>query len=194
MYYPKERILLVADLHFGKTNHFRKAGIGVPSQVTFEEVDRFNNLLKKYQPSTIIFLGDLFHSNHNVSVELIQQIIENEVQCKFILVEGNHDIMRKEIYTKMGIEILTSYTIGGIVFTHEPEETGENYNIHGHIHPAVVLSGQGRQYLRLPCFYFGKQKGILPAYGLFTGMYNLQDISEDDKVYVVANDEVIKMK
>jgi DNA ligase-associated metallophosphoesterase len=192
--YPKENILIVADLHFGKANHFRKAGIAVPSQITMEEVGRFKKLIDKYQPKKFIFLGDLFHSNHNVSVELVQQVIENEVTCEFILVQGNHDIMRVEIYTKIGIEVQSEYTIGDILFTHEPIEGVDRYNIHGHLHPAVVLEGQGRQTMRLPCFYFGEKKGILPAYGLFTGMYNLQDLQEDDVVYVIADGEVIRMR
>lgn len=32
LYLIQHKILLLADLHFGKVNHFRKAGIAVPAK------------------------------------------------------------------------------------------------------------------------------------------------------------------
>jgi DNA ligase-associated metallophosphoesterase len=184
-------ILFLADLHIGKTNHFRKAGIAVPSSVINAEVRQLINIIDKYNSKQIVFLGDLFHSTYNVSVELIKQVLDNEVDKTFTLVEGNHDIMRKSIYENLGIEVVESILMGEILFTHDAVET-EFYNIHGHIHPGYLLSGKGMQKLRLPCFYFGKQKGILPAFGVFTGLYDVER-KDEEEIYVIGDGKIFKI-
>jgi uncharacterized protein len=187
--------LFISDAHFGKTNHFRKAGIPIPSQMVLEEFSKFTALLQKYQPKIVVFLGDLFHSSYNASVDIFRQIIDNEVGCRFYLVKGNHDIMRSQIYSSLGLKLHDKYVMDEIVFTHEPlDDEAVKYNIYGHIHPAITLKGDGKQYLRLPCFYFGINKGILPAYGLFTGLFTLTDFSEKDDIFVIAEDMVIKVR
>ncbi len=60
----------------------------------------------------------------------------------------------------------------------------------GHLHPAVSLSGPGRQRERLPCFLFGERVGILPAFGDFTGGAAVRP-RPGDRVFAVAEDEVV---
>jgi uncharacterized protein len=196
LYHLSSNTLFIADLHFGKTTHFRKAGIPIPGKVAFDEFERFNNLIQRYQPDKIVFLGDLFHSNQNSSVNHLKQIIDNEVQREFYLVLGNHDIMRKDIYLSMSLIVTDSYRIGEILFTHEPveDENRLEYNVYGHIHPGIVLKGRGKQTLRLPCFYFNEASGILPAYGLFTGLFTLTEYADNDQIYVIAEDKIIKVQ
>jgi hypothetical protein len=43
--------------------------------------------------------------------------------------------------------------------------------------------------LRLPCFHFGAEVGVLPAFGAFTGMH-VMPRAPDDRVFVVAGDAV----
>ncbi|MDX1667527.1 MAG: hypothetical protein R3350_09870, partial [Saprospiraceae bacterium] len=78
------------------------------------------------------------------------------------------------------------------LFSHHPQEGVETgwYNLAGHVHPSVFLRGAGRQRLKLPCFYFGEDKGILPAFGYFTGSAVLHP-GKKDRIYVIANDSVI---
>jgi uncharacterized protein len=185
--------LFISDLHLGKTNHFRRAGIAVPGAIIMEEMTAIQSLFSKYKPKTVVFLGDLFHSSSNHSVELFNQILDNEVGIKFLLVKGNHDIMRQEIYESMGIEVVKKYLFHTILFTHEPVVDCPYFNIYGHIHPAIVMGAKGKQSLRLPCFYFNEKEGILPAFGVFTGLFNLT-VSSDDRVFVIANDKVIKIQ
>ena len=42
---------------------------------------------------------------------------------------------------------------------------------------------------RLPCFHFGAQVGVLPAFGAFTGSHRVQ-AAPGDRVYVVQGDVV----
>ena len=71
----------------------------------------------------------------------------------------------------------------------EAEEPA-GYVLAGHIHPAVSLSGPGRQRERLPCFLFGERVGILPAFGDFTGGAAVGP-RPGDRVFAVAGDEVV---
>jgi uncharacterized protein len=187
-----DHALLIADLHIGKSNHFRKAGIAVPNKIAFDEIDKLNAVIQKYQPNKIVFLGDLFHSAYNQSVDLLHQLIDNECNRSFILVEGNHDIMHSEVYQKLGIEVLDNIIEKGIIYTHEPIQQSSLYNVFGHIHPGVMLTSKGRQSLRLPCFFIGPDYMILPAFGVFTGLAMMK-ATQDTEVYVIADQSVIKV-
>lgn len=77
-------------------------------------------------------------------------------------------------------------------FSHEPTVHSELYNLCGHIHPCIKMSGTGLQRLRLACYHFGKEGGILPAFGAFTGGYTISP-DRDDDVYAVTDNAVIKV-
>ncbi len=47
------------------------------------------------------------------------------------------------------------------------------------------MIGNGRQRLRLPCFYFGTEGAILPAFSVFTGLYAVEP-EEDAEVFVIG--------
>ncbi len=40
VFWEEEKALVVSDLHFGKTGHFRKSGIPVPQSVYKEDLQR----------------------------------------------------------------------------------------------------------------------------------------------------------
>lgn len=193
LYWPSEKILLVADLHLGKVNHYRKAGYPVPTRANDENTAILIDLLNRYKPERMIFLGDLFHSHYNEEWEVLGQVIRHFRSTSFELVMGNHDIMSTLQYDRHNVTVhKEELRIGDLLLTHEPteERVAGVYNLSGHIHPGARLLGKGRQALLLSCFYFGKDQGILPAFGSFTGLYPVR-IMKGDHVYVVAEGEVI---
>lgn len=194
MYWPSIKSLFVADLHFGKVMHFRKAGIGIPTGAIHENLERFSSLLLNREVDTVYLLGDLFHSDENIEWQLFVELIEKFSHIKFILIIGNHDILPANMYNEINLEVFDQIKIENILFTHHPEEQIEKgyYNICGHIHPGIRLSGNARQSLRLPCFYFGESQGILPAFGAFTGTKTIKT-KKGDQVFVIADDEIIKI-
>jgi DNA ligase-associated metallophosphoesterase len=196
VYLPFKRILLIADLHLGKVNHYRKAGYPVPTKANDENTTVLIDLLNHYKPERILFLGDLFHSHYNEEWEVLGQVIRHFQPVSFELVMGNHDIMSTLQYERHNVTIhREEVRIGKLLLTHAPLEKEEAgfYNIAGHIHPGARLYGKGRQALLLPCFYFGKHMGILPAFGSFTGLYPVR-VSKGDQVFVIAEGEVIEME
>lgn len=194
IYWERKSVLLIADLHLGKVKHFRKAGIAVPSDASNVNWDKLHSLLLDYQPNQVIFLGDLFHSTYNQAWEDLRHFIQQYLNVRFTLVLGNHDILPKELYESTQLSVETTLSMSPFVFTHEPLEAAHPnlYNLAGHIHPSVQLIGHGKQSMRLPCFFMGKNGGILPAFGAFTGMATITP-KTSDSVYVVAEDQVIEM-
>ena len=47
--------------------------------------------------------------------------------------------------------------------------------------------------LRLPCFHFGEQVAVLPAFGAFTGMHPIEP-GDGDRVYAIADDRVVALR
>lgn len=73
----------------------------------------------------------------------------------------------------------------------EVEPQTPAYNLAGHVHPAVMLQGK-RDRMRLPCYYFGENAGLLPAFGAFTGMYTIQPV-KGDNVFVLTGSKVMEV-
>lgn len=193
LFLPEHKILLAADLHFGKVNHFRKSGIPVPTIANDQNTSTLIDVINSTNPDRVIFLGDLFHSHYNEEWETVGQIRKHFSECSFELVLGNHDILALPQYQRHSIQVFEDQLIiGQWLLTHQPLVSNpENlYNLSGHIHPWVRLIGAGRQSILLPCFYFGNQQGILPAFGSFTGIAKIIP-KKGDSAFVVAEHKII---
>lgn len=194
IYYPKESALIISDVHLGKSDHFRKSGIAVPQSVNQSNLDRIDDLINYYDPSRVIFLGDLFHSTLNSSWSTFNQLTNNYSTIVFELVKGNHDILPQEIYDDSSLIIYNELILGPFILTHIPlENKSELYNLAGHIHPGVAMKGKAKQYVKLPCFYFGDWQGVVPAFGEFTGMHKMET-KPADQIFVVIKNNVKKVK
>lgn len=189
---PAHNTLLVSDLHFGKITHFRKNGIGLPPNAAKQDIAMLADLIKKIKPQSVIFLGDLFHSEYNDSWVSFKSMLDLFPDVAFHLVMGNHDILDERMYD--GLNVTFQMEINDLVLTHEPMDVviDDKYNLCGHIHPGVRLKGSAKQSLRIPCFFFGQRTGILPSFGTFTGTHVLKPI-KGDQVFVVKDDLVIQV-
>ena len=193
IFWEEQKALVVSDLHFGKTGHFRKAGIAVPQSVYKEDLQRLINLLQYFKPKKIIAVGDLFHSKVNLELNLFKRWRKDFEAIEFNLVKGNHDILKEDWYADAGIETTNELTLGKIRFVHQHCDTEEDvFTFCGHIHPGIEVNGIGKQSLRFPCFYFSKKQCILPAYSKFTGMATIHP-SSSDSVYAIVDDSIIKI-
>ena len=196
IYWETEKALIASDLHFGKTGHFRKAGIAVPAAVFKEDLQRLFNQVQYFQPDKLIIVGDLFHSKQNKELELFQKWRDDLGGISVTLIKGNHDILLDSWYKKASIEVVKeSLTIGSFCFRHDLEkcESGtEEYLFSGHIHPGILINGLGKQSLRFPCFYFTKEYCVLPAFSHFTGVA-LIDPQKGEEVFAIVNNTIVQM-
>ncbi len=192
MYWIDKKTLIISDLHLGKATHFTNSGIGVPKEANTNNYWRMTGVVDKYEVDRVIFLGDLFHSVYNKEWEKFKDYIANYESIEWILILGNHDILHPEHYKEAKLVVTNSLVESGFYFTHEPEHKEELYNICGHLHPAVKMKGNGLSTLRLPCFYFGTERAVLPAFGEFTGAMTIKP-NKGDEIFVIAEKEVIRV-
>lgn len=196
LYWQEQKILFLSDLHIGKATHFRKSGIPVPEAVHQEDFDRLIYLVDFYKPKRLIFLGDLFHSDYNSAWKKFRNLFENQILLRPELVTGNHDILDTAHYTFMDI-YPDSLIIEPFILSHVPLEhnmTFELYNLCGHLHPSVLIHSGAKQSFRIDCFYFGKNQGILPAFGNFTGRSKMSVNKDEDKIFAIAENEIIPLR
>jgi DNA ligase-associated metallophosphoesterase len=204
LYWEEERSLLLSDLHFGKTGHFRKAGIAVPQSVYREDLLRLLSLIQYFQPRQLLIVGDLFHSRENKELDLFLRWRDDFPDLGMRLVLGNHDILRADWYVKAGIVVHEGVLgVGPFAFVHDIEdavsgpafakatagEAGEAgevrpYYFSGHLHPGIRINGIGKQSLQFPCFYVGGAYAILPAFGRFTGTVSI-DPGRESNVFAI---------
>lgn len=190
---PELRTLIIADAHLTKETHFRKHGIAVPPGMIARDLERIDLMLREKNIQEIIFLGDMFHSEQNRSMdEFLRWREKKPVHMQLVI--GNHDILDASWYGRAGIQCHSEYLIvQELILSHDRIEVPEGYyNLHGHMHPCIRLVGKARQSLRLPCFWFAPRRGVLPAFGSFTGGHVIQPAS-GDSVYVVADDQVLEI-
>jgi len=195
IYWQKKKTLLVADLHIGKSGHFRKSGIAVPGEVNKSNLEILSNLIEETSAEHLVILGDLFHSNINKEWREFIDWRKTYRKLEVSLVIGNHDILKRENYHTGLINLFKRMSTGPFLLIHDLEEITDwdainAYVLSGHIHPAVKLRGKGRQTMKLPCFYFGENYGILPAFGQFTGTQIITPAGKDD-VFMIVNSQVI---
>jgi DNA ligase-associated metallophosphoesterase len=194
IYWPAREALLVADLHIGKANHFRKHGVAVPSLAGRNNLWRLAGMLQRHNPSEIIFLGDLFHSSSNDAWPEFVDFLAAFAQVKRTLVAGNHDILGKHIFEQANMSVVDSLEMGPFLMSHDRINSEAHFNIHGHLHPGIRLQGNAKQRLRLPCFYFNMQEGygVMPSFGTFTGL-SMMKAKAKDEIFVCSGDSVIKV-
>lgn len=189
LYWKGQEMLLVSDVHLGKISHFRKHGSALPTQPIFKNFSKLDKLVDHFAPQKICFLGDLFHSSMNREWLLFEQW-RNRTALPIVLVAGNHDIVDRKKYEELHIPVVNEWLLDGFLLTHFPEEREGLYTISGHIHPSIVLAGEGRQFLKLPCFFQSPFQIILPAFGEFTGTFAME-LRQGDTAYVLTKEEVI---
>ncbi len=199
IFWEQQRVLIVSDLHFGKTGHFRKAGIAMPQHVYREDLQRLFHQVQHFQPSTLVVVGDLFHSRMNSELLLFKKWRQDHASLNIQLVKGNHDILKNEWYEEASIQtIKNELVIEGFSFIHDPEEAvncqaSSLYCFSGHLHPGVIVKGAGKQSLRFPCFYFGEKQAVLPAFSLFTGLSSIRS-QPGDQVFAIVENQVVRLQ
>lgn len=190
----EEKTLVVADVHLGKTATFRAHGIALPAGTTEENLGRLSAVLDHTGAERLLILGDLLHAKAGISSGLRKQVQSwrqalNSLAVDLIL--GNHDRRSGTIPEEWEFRTAEQIVEPPFVWKHFPEASEAGYVMAGHIHPAVRLRGPGEQ-LTLPCFYFGQQYGLLPAFGEFTGYGVIRPLMSEP-VFVVAGDELIAL-
>ncbi|MEO6683014.1 MAG: ligase-associated DNA damage response endonuclease PdeM [Ginsengibacter sp.] len=146
IYWEEEKVLILSDLHFGKSGHFRKSGIGIPQNIYKEDLHRLFSQIQFFKPEKLIIAGDMFHSHANKEIDFFLKWRMDLPNVEIILIKGNHDILPKSWYEKANIELVDQkFRLKDFCFTHDIAdicETDEEevFTFSGHIHPGIRIS------------------------------------------------------
>jgi DNA ligase-associated metallophosphoesterase len=171
LYWPAERALAVADLHFEKGSSYARYGALLPPYDTAATLARLCEAVMRYRPRAVVALGDSFHDGEGPqrlgngergALGALQQGRD------WIWIAGNHD---PDPTSGIGGVFAPALSIGALTFRHEP--CGEAGEIAGHLHPLARVSARGRSLSR-KCFAADAARLVLPAFGAFTGGLNIR--------------------
>ena len=166
---PERRTLLVADLHVGKVQHFRNAGAPLPLEAEWDTLHKLSKELEVHRVEQVFVIGDLFHSRANAMNKVWDDFMEHHPTVAFSLVPGNHDAAQGRFSNHLQVTEVTHH-LGSITLVHDPaHRSGTDFSVSGHLHPGIRLHGKGRMRATLPCFWWGQEFLVLPAFGRFTG-------------------------
>lgn len=176
LYWPRERLLCVADLHFEKASSFARRGRLLPPYDTRATLSRLREAIMRFDARIVICLGDNFHDGDGaarLSYEDRDELLALQRGRDWIWIAGNHD---PDPAAGIGGRFYEHVDIGGIVFRHEPSARGGAgaAEIAGHLHPLARISARGRS-LRCRCFVADGRRMVMPAFGAFTGGLNIRD-------------------
>lgn len=189
-FWPKRKTLFIADVHLGKPSAFRHAGIAVPEQVTEADLQRLTNLLTHTSAERLIILGDLFHARTGKSEATIKTVDHWRKQHALLQIDlllGNHDLATGALPSAWNINAVDELREPPFIFAHNVRSLKDHFGLFGHVHPAIRCDR-----MRLPCFHFWKDGGMLPAFGSFTGVHVIKP-QPGDTIIAAQGDEIIKI-
>ena len=194
VWWAAKRTIILSDLHWGKSAHFRKNGVPMPGGTQEDDALRLAMVIRNSGAERMIVAGDFFHSKQNKEVDDFGRwrAAHSSLHIDFIL--GNHDILPLEAYEAWGLQVhRENMSENPFFISHDAADHTDLFTIHGHIHPGVKLHGLGRQAFTLPAFCIGEKQMILPAFGKFTGC-KLVPSDHFNGIYVVGDGKVMKWK
>lgn len=162
--WPKEKILVVSDLHLGKSERIaRRGGVLLPPYDTLETLTRLAADVEDMVPKTVICLGDSFDdltAARNLAPEHHATLARLQAGRRWVWIEGNHDPGPVDL----GGEHLAALALGPLTFRHIAEADVSPGEVSGHYHPKARV-----RHLSRPCFMRDVNRLILPAFGCYTG-------------------------
>jgi uncharacterized protein len=174
LYWPDERLLVVADLHLEKGSAFARRGVLLPPYDTAATLARLARLIARYLPRTVIALGDSFHDgdgplrmagSDRATLKALQH------GSDWIWIAGNHD---PDLPEGIGGRLADVLALGPLTFRHRPSASVCDGEIAGHLHPVARVAQRGRAVGRR-CFAGDARRLVMPAFGAYAGGLNVRD-------------------
>jgi DNA ligase-associated metallophosphoesterase len=193
IWWPAATTLLIADVHLGKTAAFLAFARAAPHGAANADLGRLSALIERTNASRVVILGDLVHARVARTPTVMVHFAAWRAQhpaLDILLIRGNHDQNAGDPPSEWGIACVDEpFALGPFALAHYPDVVAPGYLLAGHVHPAVRRFGRGRQNEQLPCFLFGPQRGILPAFGSFTSAADMFP-NASEQAYVIVDQTV----
>lgn len=168
LYWPAQRALLVADLHFEKASWYARFGQFLPPHDSAATLDMIEALVDRTGAQALWSLGDSFHDADGAA--RLDPLVRARLDAltgrlDWVWITGNHDVAMTDM---PGGRRVMEAQVEGIWLRHEADADDPRPEISGHFHPKLRLSLRGRHVSRR-CFVGSPTKLILPALGALTG-------------------------
>lgn len=174
LYWPEQGVLVVSDLHLEKGSSFARRGMLLPPYDTATTLALLAQLIARYAPRLVIALGDSFHDGEGparLSPTDRAALAALQRGRDWLWIAGNHD---PEPVEGLGGRCTATFTLGPIVFRHEPTREACDGEVAGHLHPVARLSLRGRAISRR-CFASDGRRMVMPAFGAYAGGLSVRD-------------------
>ena len=152
-----ERILVVADLHWGYAASHRARGNLLPCWGDDEIEKRLDQLVRDYDPAEMIWLGDVVHAAEGGARA---ENYLRRTRVRITPLAGNHD--RRWRYS--GDKTATR---GRYFFHHgdaRPTAPSHSIEVIGHHHPAISWGDGAGSRVKLPALVTSSVRFVLPAF------------------------------
>lgn len=188
LYWPRERALLVADLHLEKGSFFAKHGQPIPPYDSRETLERVALAIRETGARRVITLGDNFHDAGGAArlePHACGMLSALTRAVDWVWITGNHDIGKDGAIaeTHCGGTLVEELELTGMILRHQAKPRETRPELSGHFHPRIQFTVQRRRIVR-PCAVVsanenadGSRSGrmILPAFGAFTAGMSAAD-------------------
>ncbi len=174
LYRPRERTLLVADLHLEKASFFAAHGQPLPPYDSRETLSRVADAIRASGARRVICLGDNFHDGAGparLEPHAAGMLAALTRAVDWVWIVGNHD---PALDRMVGGAVVSEAQVGGVVLRHRARAGETAPELSGHYHPRLRLVHRGRRLSR-PCLVAGGRRMILPAFGALTGGMDAAD-------------------
>lgn len=173
LFWPRTSTVVIADLHLGKADVFRRAGLALPSGGTIHDLARLAELVDTTGATRLMVLGDFVHGPVADAAWLAAWIRWRACHSGLavMVIAGNHDrslLADRSHAERLGIELRTGVVMEPpFAFTHDADTVAcpSGLLISGHVHPVIRLP----RLPRMPAFCLAASKMLLPAFTAFAG-------------------------
>jgi hypothetical protein len=209
LFFPKQGILVIGDLHLGYDSMIKEQGINLSFDQLEETKKELEIILKRikaiYTLKKIILLGDMKHhfqfqkqeiSDLKNFLRFLEKYLTKE---SIILIKGNHDTFTLKDYT-----LKDFYIEDSLAFTHGEISFPELFNnkniktiITSHIHPAVLIKDKiNVKKEKYKCFLVGKYKKkqliVLPSFFSIIEGSEISEYKKGEKYQQIVSKEKLK--
>jgi uncharacterized protein len=171
LFAPESGALLIADLHLEQGASMARRGVHVPPFDTTSTLHLLGEVLDEIKPKKLILLGDSFHSTEasqtlsDVNRAVLDRLVATQ---ETLWISGNHDPHIES----------TAHALGEVMLRHEPTALLAGFEIAGHLHPGCTVVQRGVR-LRGKCFVRDDRRILMPAFGAYTGGFDISNAAFD---------------
>lgn len=195
LYWPRERALLVADLHLEKASFYARHGQMLPPYDSRETLERVALAVRETGARRVYTLGDNFHDSHGstrLEDHAAGMLAALTRATDWVWITGNHD---PAMEARSGGTIAEELELAGIVLRHQARAGETRPELSGHYHPRLQVTVRER-HIRRACAVVASGDGsggrmILPAFGALTGGMNAADPAIRDAMQPAARIDAV---